>query len=278
MQSKSLQELSALIEDGLKKIIADGKFAEFLAFHSKFHKYSPMNSLLIFCACRHATMVAGLKQWNKLGRRVKKGEKAIMIFAPLIKKVIDIEVDCEAVSESKRQVQLLQGFRAVCVYDVSQTEGKELPEEADICHDFGGETELLSKFISVFGYKYGVKHEPLEPDLGGFLTSDNTITLNANKSEEQRLKTLIHEVAHGELNHFKEKSKSRAVKELEAEITSFIVSGHFGVDSSCYSFGYLAGWSDGDISEVKEALTVAYDMANSIIAQLEAAMSLPKAS
>jgi antirestriction protein ArdC len=221
--------------------------------------------------------VAGLKQWNKLGRRVKKGEKAIMIFAPLIKKIRENETDRSTESEPEDRCQV-QGFRAVCVYDVSQTEGKELPDEGDFCQDFGGDTELLIKFMKVFGYKYGVVHEFLEHDIGGYLTKDNTITLNAHKSEEQRLKTLIHEIAHGELNHFKDKTKSRAVKELEAEITSFIVSGHFGVDSSCYSFGYLVGWSDGDISAVKEALTVAYDMANSIITQLEAAQLLPKAS
>lgn len=270
-------ELKALIEEGIQKVLADGKFQEYLEFYSRFHQYSLTNTLLVYLAKPNATRVAGMKQWNAMGRHIIEGSKAIMIFAPMIGTRKTEEVDEITGEVTEKEVKYIRGFCSVNVFDVSQTEGADLPE-CDICHDFGSDTDKLDRFIKIFGDKYSVKQKPLMADLGGYLTKDNSIMLNASKSEEQRLKTLIHEVAHGELGHFEDKEKTRAQKELEAEITGFIVARHFGVDSSEYSFGYLVSWSSADISKIHSALIEAYKISNSIIDQIEAAESQRMAS
>lgn len=264
-------ELKGIIEEGILRVLAEGKFQEYLDFHANFSRYSLSNSLLIFLACPNATFIAGKKKWEELGRSVIEGVKPIMIFAPTFRKYTK-----EALNENTGEVetierQWLTGFRSVNVYDVSQTYGKEIPSPVGFCRDFGDKTELLDRFINIFGEKYRVEQKPLKAQLGGFITSDNTITLNSSKSEERRLKTLIHEVAHGELGHFEAKDKSKKAKELEAEIAAYIVSRHFGVDSSDYSFGYLVSWSKGDISLIHTALNAAHAVSSSIIEQIEAA-------
>lgn len=270
-------ELKALIEEGIQKVLEDGRFQEYLEFYSKFRRYSLTNTLLVYRANPNATHVAGMKQWNAMGRHVIEGSKAIMVFAPIMGVRKTEEADNVTGEIKDKEIRYLKGFRSVYVFDVSQTEGADLPEN-DLCHDFGSDSDKLERFIRIFGNKYSVKQEPLKADLGGYLTKDNAIVLNASKSEEQRLKTLIHEVAHGELGHFEDKEKTRAQKELEAEITGFIVARYFGVDSSEYSFGYLVGWSGADISKIRIALNEAYRISNSIIDQIEAAENQRMAS
>lgn len=264
-------ELKGIIEEGILRVLAEGKFQEYLDFHANFSRYSLSNSLLIFLACPYATRIAGKKKWEELGRFVIDGEKPIMIFAPTFRKYSEETIDEETGEIKATERQWLTGFRSVNVYDVSQTFGKEIPTAAGFCRDFGDNTDLLDRFISIFGEKYRVEQKSLKAPLGGFITPDNTITLNSSKSEEQRLKTLIHEVAHGELGHLETKDKSRDAQELEAEIAAYIVSRHFGVDSSDYSFGYLVSWSGGEISLIHTALNAAHAISSSIIEQVEAA-------
>lgn len=271
-------ELKAIIEDGIKKVLEDGKFKEYLDFHSQFSRYSLTNSLLIFAACPYATIIAGRKKWAELGRTIIDGVEPIMIFAPMIKKFTEEVVDEETGEIVTKERSRLKGFCGVDVFDVSQTEGKELPEAKSLCRDFGSSTELLARYIEVFGDKYKVRQEPLNAAIGGFITSDKTITLNAAKSEEQRLKTLIHEVAHGELGHFTDGEKPTDIKELEAEITAYVVSKHFGVDASDFSFGYLLSWSQGRLDKVHTALNSAYAVSSSIIDTIENAETQQMAS
>lgn len=270
MKNFNANELTALIEEGLTKIINDGKFLEYLQFYSRFRKYSYTNTLLIFCACPHATYVAGYKQWQEMGRYVAEGQKGIMIFAPIFRNHKEEYVN-EQGEVQERVVKHIRGFRSVYVFDVSQTGGKDMPEEYEQCKNFGNDTELLGRFIGIFGDKYKVTQIPLKEGLSGYIKADNSIVLNSDMSEEQRLQTLIHEVAHGELGHFTDKTKKKDTQELEAEITGYIVARHFGIDSSENSFDYLISWSRGDISKVREALQSAYEMADAIIEQIEAA-------
>lgn len=273
MKNFNANELTALIEEGLIKIISDGKFLEYLQFYSRFRKYSALNTLLIFRACPGATYVAGYKQWQEIGRYVSEGQKGIMIFAPMLKNHKEEYVD-DSGETQERVVKYIRGFRSVYVFDVTQTGGKDLPEAYEQYKNFGSDTELLARFIEIFGDKYSVSQMPLQEGLEGYVTKDNSIVLNSDLSEEQRLQTLIHEVAHGELGHFTDKSKGRDIKELEAEITGYIVARHFGVDSSENSFGYLVSWSKGDISKVREALQSAYEMADTIIGKIESSANM----
>jgi antirestriction protein ArdC len=206
-----------------------------------------------------------MRKWNELGRFVRKGEKAIMIFAPKMSKRKIKECDDETGEEVTVEKKRLSGFISVPVFDVSQTEGKDIPS---IVNDFGGHSELFESFMSVFGRKYNITQQKLIAPLGGY-TDGRAIVLNEIKSEEQKLKTLIHEVAHCVLNHVGNEEKLKSTKEIEAEMTAFIVAEHFGIDSGSYSFGYLFGWGKGDIEQIMESVDTAYKVSNDIIESVE---------
>jgi hypothetical protein len=259
------EEVYQLIETGIKELIESNRFKEYLDFSSRMRKYSFMNTLLIFISCPTASRVTGMKSWNELGRHVKKGEKAIKIFAPIFKNV-NVTRKNEVTGKDEDVVtKCLTGFRLVPVFDISQTHGKEIPE---IVSDFGSDTLLFERMLRIFESKYPITQHELNGSLGGY-TDGSNIVLNSLLSEEQRLKTLIHEVAHCELNHINDKEKTRRMQEVEAEMTAYIVSEKFGIDSSQYSFGYMAGWSVGNLSMVREAMDTSFKAAQDIITYIE---------
>jgi antirestriction protein ArdC len=260
---KDKSELTGIIREGVESIINSGKFKQYLSLLSQLHNYSFHNSLLIYQQLPTASHVAGYRKWQELGRQVRKGEKAIQIFAPTFqtRKQGDTIKDSEQEPEKK----YITGFVTVPVFDISQTDGEGLPS---LVSDFGNSTMLFNMFVSVFKADYGIIQQTLKSELGGY-TDGKVIVLNDCKSEEQKLKTLIHEISHCLLGHVGNNDKTRSVKEVEAEMTAFIVSEHFGIDSSCYSFGYLTSWGRGDIDQIMNSVEIAYQTSKEIISAIE---------
>lgn len=276
-------ELTAQLEEGVKAVFSSGRYAEYLEAMSKFHQYSYGNILLILAQCPHASQVAGYVTWKKeFGRHVKEGERGIAILAPSIYRR-DMEVvkkdpnsgiplcdlDGQPITETQR-VEMTR-FIIVHVFDVSQTEGKELPSM--------GVSELTGNvpdFQKVYDRLTALSPVPVEQRQfsggakGFFSRTEQCIVVRPGMSQVQTLKTLIHEIAHAKLHNTQdigtEKPKSRGQKEVEAESVAYVVCCHLGLDTSEYSFGYVAGWSKNkELEELKAALGTIQTTAAEII-------------
>jgi len=260
-----VKEYQEKLLEGVKKMVESKSFEDFLRFSSKFRRYSFGNVLLIWTQRPNATQVAGMKTWNALGRTVKKGEKGIMIFAPFIKKVRkavgtdenscpDVTAESlEKTGDQEKEAQMLVGFKSVYVFDVSQTEGKPLPEleVGKPSMDDDGDAEELFRRI--------LKASPVPVDYeeivgisnGYYMSKERKIVLSNALTAAQRCKTLLHELAHYlSLDPSSSCDFSRSREELIAEGAAYIVSAHFGLDSSDYSVPYVASWAGGELKEV----------------------------
>ncbi len=228
-------ELLTQLTDGVRGLTTSDEWRRYLDFQGRFHHYSYSNVLLIAVQNSEATRVAGFNTWRKLERFVRKGEKAIWILAPMVYKDAD--------ARTGETDTVIRGFKFVPVFDVSQTEGEELPS---ICHRLEGDDpgglydELLTMAQSI-----GFTVE--DYDFAGSTNGDcsharRRIRIRTGNSAAQRVKTLTHEISHAMLhNHFQD----RAVAELEAESVAFVVCQALGLDSGDYSFGYVATWAGG---------------------------------
>jgi antirestriction protein ArdC len=242
----SVQEELKMIEQGIGEIIKSGKWLEFLKFQSAFHNYSFGNTILIMMQNPSASRVAGYNAWKKLGRQVLKGQKAIRILAPMVFKGEKEEENDKGEKETK-QFSYMR-FKAVSVFDVGQTEGKELPS---LVRMLEGDTELYEKIMNVVPIP--VNEEVIEGGANGYYhLIEKRIAIKKDNSELQKLKTLVHEWGHHIL-HAKDKEEKVAqdIRELEAESVAFIVCNKLGIDTSDYSFGYLTGWGQGEEATAK---------------------------
>lgn len=213
-------------------------FQEMLRTMAQFPSYSFKNIVMILMQNPEATQVASFNFWKKQGRFVKKGEKALKIWAPLTKKV-----EIENKDGETGTVQRLRGFKLVSVFDVAQTEGKPLPE---VVHRLTGTVDdfalMFEAIKSVSGYK--VLFEDV-PDANGYYSSTlNQIIIKNGLEEAQQIKTLIHETAHIWLHGGEGCGKSRKQREIEAESVAYLVCRHFGIASGDYSFPYIATWAE----------------------------------
>jgi antirestriction protein ArdC len=229
-----------LLAENVRALLNSESYQTALRFKSRFYRYSFNNCLLISLQCPTATQVAGYRTWQQLGRQVKKGEKAIAILAPILKKV---EVDGQ-------EVEKLIGFRTAHVFDISQTEGEELPE-VPRPQLLSGRSEAITrtlKSLEAFATHegYSVERRVFSGSaLGRFSPAGQRITLRDGLEPMQELKTLIHELAHALLHRdLDPRSEKRHLCELEAESCAFIVCHSLGLDTSRYSFPYLAHWAD----------------------------------
>ena len=263
-----VKKITEQLEAGVQELFSSDRYAAYLTIMSKFHRYSVNNCLLIHLQRPEATYVAGFKKWNEMGRHVKKGEKAITILAPIQRKyVVETENDDgEKIAEEHKYM----AFMPASVFDISQTEGEELPT---IMTALTGEAEagLLEKIISISPVP--VRFEEISGDVKGYYNRTGYIAIKTGMSGVQSVKTLLHEIAHAIL-HSKEgaeKDADRNTKEVQAESTAFTVSKYLGLDTSDYSFGYIAGWSSGkSADELRNSLEVIRGTANDIISRLEA--------
>jgi hypothetical protein len=254
-----------LLEQGIKNLASQENWLNHLKTQAVFHSYSFNNCCLIINQCPDASSVAGFNAWKKLNRNVKKGEKGIRILAPMTYK--DAE-DPELVRVS---------FRAVAVFDVSQTEGEPLPEIVTRLEgDDNGVLAALKEFATNKGFRV-VEEEMGETNGSCSYRSPITITLNPNRSLLQQAKTLAHELGHA-LLHCGENytgHDAKSAMELEAESVAFVVLQHFGIDSGDYSFGYISHWAAAGadlepvIAQLKESGARIQKATNEIIGAME---------
>ena len=242
IQEKPVDKVHSLIEEvkaGVASIQSSEEWVRFLDVSSRFWRYSFHNQMLIALQRPNATLVAGFNAWKEMGRFVKQGEHGIRILAPMLVKVKPEDPD----SEEERIVR----FKSVAVFDVSQTEGTELPE---MHHPLKGEAPMgvlirVKKFIENHGYT--VRYEETPEGTYGFVNASKEIVLREGESMAQTLDTLCHEVSHALLGHVGDSSLSREEKELEAETAAWVVCRNLGLETRDGSFSYLAIWvSDKD--------------------------------
>ena len=228
-------ELIEKLADGISNLTTSEEWQRHLDFQSKFHRYSFGNVLLIAAQCHEATQVAGFNAWRKMSRFVRKGEKAIWILAPMVYKNAD--------AEDGQDDKVIRGFKFVPVFDVAQTDGEELPT---VCSRLDGDDtigayDILFEVARSIGFTV-VSHEFDGTTNGDCSHSEHRIRIEIRNTPAQQVKTLAHEIAHALLH---EKFESRALAELEAESVAYVVCHSIGIDSSDYSFGYVATWAGG---------------------------------
>ena len=259
-----INELIAALEQGKSEALV-----QFLEFQARFHAYSFRNCLLIAIQNSSATYVAGFQRWKSLGRYVKKGEQGIMILAPMVRrqkaKAEGSEEESEAGTE---QAQAVSGFRAVHVFDVSQTEGKELPEFSRVSGDPGDKLLLLSDIVKERGIELCYAES-----LGGAdgRSEGGKIQIREGMDPAHEFAVLAHELAH-ELLHRTERRKetTRRIRELEAEAVAFVVSNAVGLEGLTRSSDYIQLYS-GDKEMLLASLDHIQRVAAEIIEDLETA-------
>ena len=292
--AQQVREITDKLEQGIKELFESEKFKEYLTTMSKFYNYSFNNTLLIAMQKPDATLIAGYTSWQRnFDRHVMKGEKGIKILAPAPYKAqeerekIDpatqkpvLDADGKPVTET---VEVLRpAFKVVSVFDVSQTDGKELPDIA--VDELTGSVENYAAFFEALKQESPVpiSFEDIPGGAKGYFSHvENRIAIQDGMSEIQTVKTAIHEIAHAKLHAIKpdekvapEERKDRHTKEVEAESVAYTVCQRYGIETSDYSFGYIAGWSsDKDTKELKGSLetirSTAAEMIESIDAKLK---------
>ncbi|HCQ5592600.1 TPA: ImmA/IrrE family metallo-endopeptidase [Clostridioides difficile] len=278
------EKMSALQEklmSGVKEIYESGKWAEYIAVMSRFPHYSINNCILIASQCPEASYVCGYKKWNEFNRNVVKGESGIMIFAP-IKGKVQVEepiydannhpVLNEDGTQAKEKVEReYKSFRPCYVFDVSQTEGDPLPTLANQLNDGVEDFEKLKDALMAVS-PVPISFEDIPGSANGYYApKSEKIVVQSDMSQLQTIKTMIHEIAHATLGHGGEDDKwDKESKEVQAESTAFWVAGMLGLDTSDYSFGYIAGWSkDREITELKENLDLIKRTADGLVSKVD---------
>lgn len=250
--AKDIKEITTQLENGVKGVFDSARYQQYLAFMGKFHRYSINNSLLIWLQKPDATLVAGYKAWSeKFKRQVRKGEKGITILAPCPHKYVKQVTNADGNVE-EREINYMT-YRPCTVFDISQTDGEDVPE---ICVELSGDVEnfdeLYDRMIAVSPVP--VEYEDITNGALGYYSHDlNAIRIKTGMSQMQTLKTLIHEIAHSILHskdNGEEKDANQVTREVQAESVAYTVCTMMGLDTSDYSFDYIAGWSTG--REVKE--------------------------
>ena len=291
-ENQKVKEITDKLEAGLKELFESEKYKSYLSTMSKFHNYSFNNTLLIAMQKPEATLVAGYQAWQKnFERHVNKGEKAIRILAPAPYKIKEerdkldpvtgeMMFDENGMPQKEETEVTIPAFRAVSVFDVSQTDGKPIPELEvnELLSTVEGYEDFVQALMNISPVPIAFEDIPGDSK-GYFSTAEKRIAVQENMSESQTLKTMVHEVAHSRL-HDKEVNQSmdipvkdRNTKEVEAESVAFTVCQHFGIDTSDYSFGYIAGWSSGrNMKELKSSLDTIRKTASELITGIEGAM------
>ena len=290
---EQIKKLTDQIEAGIKALFQSGdleKYQAYLRTMSHFHHYSVNNQMLIFSQCPHATLVAGYQKWqNQFSRHVLRGEKGISILAPTPYKIkvekekLDpdtklplLDADGNTITEEK-EVQIPM-FRPVKVFDVSQTDGKPLPERVQSpVAELTGNVEHYEAFMEALRRVSPVPIEmkPLSNDLDGFFSpSKQSITLRDGMSEVQTVCAAVHEIAHSKLHDYAKQPNSQpkdsSTEEIEAESIAYTVCAYFGIETSANSFGYVATWSkDKDLKAFKDSLYTIRKTSSELISGVE---------
>ena len=290
-QQQKIKEATEQLEAGIKEFFSSDKFQEYLNVMSRFHSYSYSNSVMIAMQKPDATLLAGFSGWQKnFDRHVKAGERGIRIFAPApVKTKVerekkDPDTKLPVLDENGDPVMetveiKTPRFKIVTVFDVSQTDGKPLPSLG--VDELTGNVEQFSQFFEALKRTSTVPigFEELHDGSNGYYSpAEKRIAIRDGMSEVQTVKTAIHELAHSRLHDFDrtkppaeaEKRKDRNTREVEAESVAYVVCQHFGIDTSDYSFGYVATWSaNRELPELKASLQTIRDAASSLIDEIQ---------
>lgn len=283
-QKQQTQKAFTMIEDGVKSFYDSDKYKQYLSFLSRFHNYSLNNTLLILQQNPLATYVAGYQSWKKnFNRQVNKDEKGILILAPVKEKFTK---DVEKLNDDgtpllddsgnpvieNRTFQTIT-FKTAKVFDVSQTSGDPLPTLNSELKGSSHEAIALMESIKALSEtQITFTSKDIDPVLqrgskGYFSPSENKIVVDQDLDDIQKAKTLVHEYAHSRLH--KDTDKPRDQMEIEAESTAFVLCNHFSIDTSDYSFGYVASFADKDIKALKSILANIQDSAHEMIETIE---------
>lgn len=285
VQGKDMDSIMQSLESGVEELFTSNRYQEFLKTMAKFHNYSFNNTMLIAMQRPDATLVTSYKNWQSMGRQVMKGEKGITIIAPApYKKMKEKEV----LDENQRPIMGTDGkpkteqvevtvphFKAVTVFDIAQTSGEPIQTLAPelltaAVRDFDSFMQAIQKISPV-----PIRFDEIDGNANGYYhNADKEIVIKKGLSESQTLKTAIHETVHAKL-HDKEimeslgVEKDRLTKEVEAESVAYCVCSSFGLDTSDYSFPYIAGWSSSrEMKEMKASMDVIRKTAGEMIDQL----------
>ena len=292
-----LKEITDSIEAGIRELFQSDKYIQYLATMSRFHRYSVNNVMLIHMQKPDATHVAGFNKWrDNFGRNVRKGEKGIKIIAPTpYKKKIEeakldpdtklpmLDADGNAIMEEKT-IQIPM-YKVVSVFDVSQTEGKPLPELAETLTGNVQEYEVFLEALKRAS-PVPIRIEPMGADMDGYFSaSEQRIAIREGMSQVQTVSAVVHEIAHSKLHNYqkaKEQAaaeneaappvprKSRETEEIEAESISYAVCAYYGVETGANSFGYLASWSkDKELSALRESLETINKTSSGLISDID---------
>ena len=281
-----MKEITDRLETGIQQLFDSDRYKAYLTTMAKFHNYSFNNTLLI--AMQGGQLVAGFNKWkDTFHRTVKKGEKGIKILAPAPYKVkqkmekLDeqgkpiLDKDGKPLTEEKT-VQI-PAFKVVSVFDVSQTEGEPLPSIA--VNELSGSVQDYQDFFKALEQASPVPigFEDIEGGAHGYFhLLDNRIAIQEGMSQLQTIKTAIHEIAHAKLHAIDPNDPEQTnrpdsrTREVQAESVAYAVCQHYGLDTSEYSFGYVAGWSSGrELAELKASLEVIRSTAHELISALD---------
>lgn len=291
VQGKDIDSIMQSLESGVEELFTSNRYQEFLKTMAKFHNYSFNNTMLIAMQRPDATLVTSYKNWQSMGRQVMKGEKGITIIAPApYKKMKEKEI----LDENQRPVMGTDGkpkteqvevtvphFKAVTVFDIAQTSGEPIQTLAPelltaAVQDFDSFMQAIQKISPV-----PIRFDEIDGNANGYYhNADKEIVIKKGLSESQTLKTAIHETAHAKL-HDREimeslgVEKDRLTKEVEAESVAYCVCSSFGLDTSDYSFPYIAGWSSSrEMKEMKASMDVIRKTAGEMIDQLTEQMEI----
>ena len=283
-----LKEITASIEDGIKELFQSESYAQYLQTMSRFHHYSVNNQVLIHMQKPDATLVAGFNKWkNQFGRNVIKGEHGIKIIAPTpFKKKIEqekldpdtqlpmLDADGKIITEEKT-IQIPM-YKPVTVFDVSQTEGKPLPQ---LAHDLSGNVANYDVFMEALrrSSPVPISVEVMGGGMDGYFDLEHQdIAIREGMSEVQTVSAVIHEMAHALLHNrakdTEEKTPelSRSTEEVQAESISYAVCAYYGIATGDNSFGYIASWSkDKTLPELRESLEVISKTADGLINDID---------
>ena len=272
-REQQAERLQASITEQVSALRDSEEWKKFLKFSQSFHHYSLNNVLLILAQCPAATRVAGFKKWQEHGRTVRKGEHGIKILGYATRTYTEKDTAGE---EKEHKIAY---FPPVTVFDISQTDGEDVPS---IAHALTGDDPrnilgAVTAYLSSIGWT--VEREPIAGEANGYTTLDGTyrVVIDSGLSDAQAAKTALHEtahvLAHTENGKAHSEKKERSIQEIEAESIAYVVAGILGQDTSAYSIGYVAGWSGFSEDAIKATATTVLDTAKKIVAALEPALA-----
>ncbi|MGM9614676.1 MAG: ArdC-like ssDNA-binding domain-containing protein [Oscillospiraceae bacterium] len=275
-----MKELTDKLKQGVRDVFESGQYAEYLKTVSKFHSYSFRNVILILIQYPEASRVAGFNTWKKLGRTIRKGEKGIAILAPVsFKKLVETAVydpdthapvyDADGNPVKETQLVKKQSYKIVHVFDISQTEGRELPSIGvdELRGDVSGYDTILNAVTNIAPVPIHFRSGE-NISKGCYSHLERCIYINEGMSQVQTVKTAVHELAHSMLHDRRlaeSPTKDRRTREVEAESIAYVVCQHFGIETSDYSFAYVTSWSQ---SEELDELTASLDCISSTAAAI----------